>query len=70
MKQALRVINSLLIIGMGAAFLWHFNNIRTYGSMLISEPRPLVLMFEIIFISIVVAYGIAIFLWEAWNGKE
>ena len=50
MKQALRVINSLLVIGMGVAFLWHFKNIWCYGGMIIKEPNHVVLIFEIVFV--------------------
>jgi len=39
-----------MIMGMSAAFLWHFSNIIRFGSHYIREPNLVILSTEIVFL--------------------
>lgn len=58
MKQ---IILSLLVVGMGAAFLWHFSLIHLHGQVLIQEPSLLILWAETVLAAGATVFGIYMF---------
>ena len=62
------LILSLLVTGMGAAFLWHFTLIHLRGQVLIQEPSPLVLWAETALLA--AATGFGIYCWISWLRGE
>lgn len=64
MKQSLRIINSLIVIALSFAFLWHFSNIWLYGQHLIQEPSSLRLYSETILLALIALFGLFMFVLE------
>lgn len=58
------LILSLLVIAMGAAFLWHFTLIHLRGQVLIQEPSALVLWAETVLFATITGFGI--YCWISW----
>ena len=50
-----------LIIGMGAALLWHFSNIWRYGQYLAQEPNVAIRSLETAGLLLILAFGISKF---------
>jgi len=48
-----------MVIGMSAAFLWHFGCIVRQGTVIIQEPNLAILVSEMILLSVIFVYGIA-----------
>ena len=51
-------IGSWFIIGLSAAFLWHFANIWFYGQYLIREPNLIVLSLETVGLLLILSFGV------------
>ena len=47
-----------LIVGMSAAFLWHFSNIARFGGQFIQEPSLVILAFEIVMLCSIFVFGV------------
>ena len=59
------LILSLLVIGMGGAFLYNFIMLHLHGALLITEPSPVILWTEIILFTVITGFGI-----YCWLGGE
>lgn len=67
MKEA---ITCGLLIGMSAAFLWHFSNIWRYGRYLVGEPNILIRSLETIGLLAILVFGILSFIALLRRGKR
>lgn len=56
------IILSGLSVGMAVAFLWHFYNIATRGSMVIAEPNPYILGAEIVMLCSILVFSVYMFI--------
>ncbi len=56
-RDWVELAESALLMGMSAAFLWHFSNILRLGSHFIQEPHMPILLFEISFLLGVFGFG-------------
>jgi len=50
-----------MVIGMSAAFLWHFGNIARFGTHLIQEQNSIILTSEIVMLCAVFIFGLVSF---------
>lgn len=57
-------IVSGLIIGMAAAFLWHFSNIWRFGQYLVGEQSVTVRIMETLGLLLILAFGILNLIYE------
>ena len=64
------ILASGCIMGMSFAFLWHFNNIRLYGTHLIQKPNSVILYSEISLISAIFIFGVYLFVINLKKVKE
>jgi len=48
-----------VVIGLSAAFLWHFSNIWRYGQHLIQEPNIVILSLETAGLLLILAFGVS-----------
>jgi len=46
-----------MVIGMSVAFIWHFSRIAKHGNVIIQEPHPVMLAFEIIMLCAFLVFG-------------
>jgi hypothetical protein len=53
------IIADGVIIGMSAAFLWHFSNIWRYGQYLVGEPNTLIRSLETAGLLAILVFGIS-----------
>ncbi len=60
---------SLIVVGMGLAWLWHFYQILTSGKLYFHEPNPVILWAEIVGIAILTAFGLWSFISFLRKGK-
>ena len=56
MRQA---IGNGIIIGLSAAFLWHFSNIWRYGQYLVGEPNIMIRSLETAGLLVILIFGIS-----------
>ena len=52
-------ITNVLLIGQAIAFLWFLGQIAYYGNVLIREPNPVILIYEIALVTGIIALGVA-----------
>ncbi len=52
------IIADGVIIGMSAAFLWHFSNIWRYGQYLVGEPNIVIRSLETAALLAILVFGI------------
>ena len=62
--KTLRVINSIMIMALSVALLWHFSNIWRYGKYLIQEPSVKILVMETVGLAVILVFGIYMFIRE------
>ena len=64
------VLAYCMIMGMSAAFLWHFSNIARFGTHLIQEPSPVILALEILLFCAVFIFGLVSLINKSRGGNK
>jgi len=54
----MKVLNSIFLIAVSLALLWHFSNIWRYGQHIIQEPSLPILLAETVGIIMILVFGI------------
>lgn len=64
------IIADGVIIGMSAAFLWHFSNIWRYGQYLVGEPNILIRSLETAGLLAILVFGVSKYISDLKKKKE
>ena len=62
-RDILLCICASLVMGLSAAFLWHFSNIWRYGDVLIREPVVVIRVLETVGLGLILLFGLGVFVW-------